>query len=206
MGQWVGDRETALIRTLADLQPGQSVLDVGCGTGYFSRRLAQEEKLEVTGLDVDHDALHHAKTLAPHLSWTHGRAQQLPFTNHSFDHITAITSLPFMDNPDQVLRECTRVARHSILLGLFNRHSLLYTQRHRLRSYQKARWYTPQEITKQVEVALGPHPNWQVGAMSSALFLTQPWTWGRWLERPIPDRLLWGGFLLVKLIPVQECH
>ena len=59
-GRWIGDCEFSLIRQLLQPQPGSSLLDVGCGTGYFSRRFQQLE-MNVTGIDPDSDAIEFAR-------------------------------------------------------------------------------------------------------------------------------------------------
>jgi voltage-gated potassium channel len=48
--------ELRLIETLAALRPGERALDVGCGTGIYTARLAGQG-LEVTGLDRDPEML-----------------------------------------------------------------------------------------------------------------------------------------------------
>lgn len=55
-GRWIGDVEFQLLCTHLDTNPGTSLLDVGCGTGWFTRRLSAIG-LEVTGIDVDGAAL-----------------------------------------------------------------------------------------------------------------------------------------------------
>ena len=49
-GRWIGDTEYALATRLLAPQAGDSLLDVGCGTGWFTRRAAADGLL-VTGLD-----------------------------------------------------------------------------------------------------------------------------------------------------------
>jgi len=51
-GGWVGETEYRLIYRCLDVQVGNSLLDVGCGTGWFTRRFFQND-LRMTGIDLD---------------------------------------------------------------------------------------------------------------------------------------------------------
>ncbi|MBI3918343.1 MAG: class I SAM-dependent methyltransferase, partial [Betaproteobacteria bacterium] len=51
-GRWIGENEHRLLEALLAPAPGESLLDVGCGTGYFTRKFARRE-LPVTGVDLD---------------------------------------------------------------------------------------------------------------------------------------------------------
>jgi len=52
-GAWIGDTEFRLLLRLLAPQRGETLLDVGCGTGYFTRRCAREAGLQATGVDPD---------------------------------------------------------------------------------------------------------------------------------------------------------
>ncbi len=51
-GRWIGDTEYRLLHRVLAPSPGDSLLDVGCGSGHFTRRFARDG-LRVTGLDPD---------------------------------------------------------------------------------------------------------------------------------------------------------
>ena len=54
-----------LIRTWYRLRDSMRILDVGCGTGYFTRLLAQGEyQVRATGLDIDEVFIDYAKKTA----------------------------------------------------------------------------------------------------------------------------------------------
>lgn len=128
-GRWIGDHEFILSKQLLKARKRGSLLDVGCGTGHFSRRFARLG-LSVTGIDPDPEVLDFAGAQEGHVDYMQGSALQLPFPDNAFDCTIAITSLCFIDDPVRALRERWRVTRHSLMLGLLNRHSLLHRRKH----------------------------------------------------------------------------
>ncbi|MGC9160715.1 class I SAM-dependent methyltransferase, partial [Acidithiobacillus sp.] len=55
-GRWIGMAEFRLLSRLLQARPGDTLLDVGCGTGWFTRRFAEEDLL-ASGLDPNPDWL-----------------------------------------------------------------------------------------------------------------------------------------------------
>jgi SAM-dependent methyltransferase len=195
-GQWIGDREFILLKNILRPDASASLLDVGCGTGYFSRRFARLG-LSVSGLDPDPAALKFARTQGSEVHYMQGNAQELPFSDNAFDYTIAVTSLCFIDEPLQVLREMWRVTRHAMVLGLLNRHSLLHLRKQGQGSYLGARWDTAGEVTKEWIPAFTPAPGQIV--LRSAIFLPQGTVIARWSEQWLPGMLPWGSFLAVGL-------
>ncbi len=123
-GSFAVRQEEALLHQQLQQFPGaSSLLEVGCGTGHFTRWFAQLGFL-VTGLDASPAMLEEAR-LRNGTSYLQGDAQALPFEDQRFDLVAIITTLEFVTDPVQALREALRVARQGLLLGVLNRHSLL---------------------------------------------------------------------------------
>ena len=105
-GQWA--------RKIADavqVQPGQRVLDVACGTGILAREIAARTGSEggVVGIDASPGMIAVAKELAPAIEWRDGVAESLPFADRSFDAVVSQFGLMFFADRDQALREMLRV-------------------------------------------------------------------------------------------------
>lgn len=126
-----------------------------------------------------------------------GSALELPFSDEAFDYTVAVTSLCFIDDPLQVLREMWRVTRHSLVLGLLNRNSLLHWKKQGQGSYLGARWDTAAEVQKEWIPEITPAP--RKATVRSAIFLPQGTRIAQWSEQWLPRALLWGGFLAVGL-------
>jgi len=195
-GHWIGDREFILLQSLLRADKGSLLLDVGCGTGHFSRRFARLG-LSVSGIDPDPAALKFARTQGSDVHYMQGNAQELPFSDNALDYTIAVTSICFIEEPLQVLREMWRVTRHAMVLGLLNRHSLLHLRKQGRGSYLGARWDTASEVTKEWLPAFTPAPRQTV--LRSAIFLPQGTMIARWSEQWLPGTLPWGSFLAVGL-------
>jgi len=193
-GRWIGNREFILLRKMLSPEAGASLLDVGCGTGYFSRCFTRLG-LMVAGIDPDPEVLGFARKQGRDIHYMQGDALKLPFADKAFDYTTAVTSLCFIDDPLQVLREMWRVTRHTMVLGLLNRHSLLHWKKQGQGSYAGARWDTAGEIVKAWVPVLVPEP--KEIAVRSAIFLPRGDRLARWSEQWLPAVLPWGGFLAV---------
>jgi SAM-dependent methyltransferase len=98
----------AAIRRLS-VEPGQKVLDVGCGIGVFLR-LAADRGADVFGLDASHALLELARTRVPEADLRIGDMQQLPYGDDSFDVVTGFNSFFFAADIVASLREAARVA------------------------------------------------------------------------------------------------
>jgi SAM-dependent methyltransferase len=95
----------------AQIQPGQRVLDVACGTGILARELASRvgSSGHVVGIDPSPGMIAVAKQLAPAIEWREGVAESLPFPDQSFNAVVSQFGLMFFTDRSQALREMLRV-------------------------------------------------------------------------------------------------
>ena len=116
--------ERALLeRLLAPFAMARSVLEVGCGTGHFTRWLAGRVP-GVVGLDRAPAMLAEARRHQPRLLLIQGEAHQLPIRSRAVDIVVLVFTLEFLEDPAAALIEAVRVARRGLLVVALNRWSL----------------------------------------------------------------------------------
>ena len=103
-------------------QPGQRALDVGCGPGALTRRLAQLG-CEAHGVDAEPAMIAQAAELAraqPGAHFRVGGALSLPFADSEFDLVTATNVIFLIPDPAAGLEEMTRVCRSGGIVAMLN--------------------------------------------------------------------------------------
>lgn len=97
-----------------------SILDLGCGNGIFTQRLARDGA-RVTGLDFSA----HLLGQNPHKVLTCGDAAHLPFRSDAFDMVFEANLLHHVPHVGSVLREMQRVSGKYVVLLEPNRYNPL---------------------------------------------------------------------------------
>jgi ubiquinone/menaquinone biosynthesis C-methylase UbiE len=121
----------------AGIQPGERVLDVGCGTGIVARIAAEHtgESGDVEGVDINPGMLDVARSIAeqthPQIRWQQVAAEDLPFARSTFDAVLSQQAFQFFDDRDAALKEMHRVLRPGGRLAF----SVLRSTKHN-RTYQ----------------------------------------------------------------------
>jgi arsenite methyltransferase len=97
---------------------GSSLLEIGCGPGFYARRLAGIfGQLRVVGIDRSERQLRRARSLAAadrlsNCLFTRGDARVLPMPDASFDALVASRLFIILSERDRVLAEMYRVLRY----------------------------------------------------------------------------------------------
>jgi SAM-dependent methyltransferase len=104
--------ELAMALEMLALEPGDSVLDVACGPGNFTRALARVSGDGlVVGLDASRTMLEQAVREAnpPNVRYVRGDAAALPFPDATFDVVCCFAALYFIAEPMRAIDEIVRV-------------------------------------------------------------------------------------------------
>jgi ubiquinone/menaquinone biosynthesis C-methylase UbiE len=114
---------------MLDPKQDETVLDAGCGEGYFSREIAPKCRLCV-GVDFAVNKCYfplssrHGKTV-----YASGDVQKLPFDSEAFDKVLLSSVLQVAKNDKDVLRECHRVLKDGGVLVLSVTTEYLYVKK-----------------------------------------------------------------------------
>jgi len=98
----------------ADIQPGERVLDVACGTGIVTRLAAQKTgpSGSVTGLDINPGMLEVAHSVVSTdvpVDWHEAGAEKMPLPDENYDVVLCQAGLQFVEDKPAALREMYRV-------------------------------------------------------------------------------------------------
>lgn len=151
--------EELLAELFPPIRPGMRVLDVGCGTGSFTLKLAGMGA-DAIGVDVSRAMIERARSkVKAGLEGNHSPtfqaadARRLPFPASSFDLVTALLVLEFSGDPQAVVLEAARVLRPGghLLVAALNRNSLWAVVRKaralvRRSIYRDARFLPPRQL------------------------------------------------------------
>ena len=93
------------------LRPGMSILEIGCGTGYFTRELTQRGA-DIVAIDVSPDLLEIAKAKysAPNVRYEIQNAYSLTYADAMFDSVVGSSILHHLEI-EEALREIYRVLK-----------------------------------------------------------------------------------------------
>jgi ubiquinone/menaquinone biosynthesis C-methylase UbiE len=98
-----------LLRLVGDVK-NKIVLDLACGQGYFTRLFA-EAGAQIAGIDVSTTLIRRARELSPKISYTAGKADQLPYEKDIYDTIISVLAFQNIETVPAVFKESFRVLK-----------------------------------------------------------------------------------------------
>ena len=213
LGRITDHIEEELILRLIGPASGKRVLDVGCGDGVLSVRLAQAGA-DVTAFDNELRMLVAARRRADEagqkVALVEGDAQSLPFPDSAFDIVVAVTVLCFVAEPERAFHEMARVLRPGgrLVIGELGRFSIWAAKRRIAgwfgsKTWKVARFRTARDL-KNLAVAAGL----EVETVRGAVYYPPSNLSARWLS-PHDEKLsqlsiLGAAFIALKArMPMQ---
>ena len=97
--------------------PGETVLDVACGTAAVAVKVARDHGCRVVGVDQSPEMLAEGRhrveavRLGDRIELREARAEELPFEDAAFDGLTFTYLLRYVDDPAATMRELARVVK-----------------------------------------------------------------------------------------------
>jgi 23S rRNA (guanine745-N1)-methyltransferase len=95
----------ALIEAARDLGITGPIIDVGCGEGYYSARLAQDLGAELMGFDISKEAVRCAAAKYKGPTWLTATASHIPVVSGSAQLITSLFALTLPEEFARVLAQ-----------------------------------------------------------------------------------------------------
>ena len=196
-----------LMLDLLEPQPGQRILDIGCGTGVSLGPLL-DKGLSLTGIDPSPYMLDVAgKRFENRVDIHRGIAEDLPFEDNAFDSAVFFTSLEFTQRPAKAIEEACRVTKDTVVICVLNRYAPLNMGR-LFKSffvptvYNHAHFFSIWELKQLLYAMLGKVPvKWRTT-------LQFPFAYGPiagWVEnRSLVQKSYFGSLIGMKIKPVPK--
>jgi SAM-dependent methyltransferase len=108
------DLNEACIERITSEVVGATVIDVGCGRGWFVDHLQKSTSLAVTGLDFM--VPQEMRRKYPDISFVEGPIEHLPFPDKTFDTVVCSHTLEHIVRFDNALAELRRITRRRLIL------------------------------------------------------------------------------------------
>lgn len=126
VGKFIDELQTKLVFEKLNPKPGMHILDVGCGTGNFSIKLAKMG-CKVTAVDVSDGMLEKARRKSENLAveFLNMNAVQLHFPDNLFDAVLSVTAFEFIADNQRAFDEMLRVVKSGakIVVGTLHKNS-----------------------------------------------------------------------------------
>ncbi len=156
IGQLVRWYEAELLLTFLEPQPGDKILDVGCGTGIFTVDVLKSGAW-VTGIDLSASMLSRAVARGgDKFAGLCADMCALPFADNSFDRIFSMTAIEFVVDGARAIGELNRVVKPGGRVVVTSLNSLSpWAEQRRLKAvteghslFEQAHFRSPKEMQR----------------------------------------------------------
>ena len=153
LGKKVDEIEKRIISNLIKDVPRNHMLELGCGTGHWSAFFLKEG-FRLTGIDVSEAMLKIAKKKDIKADFLNANSQKIPYNDGSFEVVSSITMLEFVQDQDKVLNEIYRVLKPGgwLILGCLNANSILAERKEQEETYKYAHFMTPEKLIEKLKI------------------------------------------------------
>lgn len=149
-----------IISQLQESKPSISILDYGCGDGYWSSILSMVDNAEVTGVDYNELRIERAKKNAPKANFLNEDICLFAEKNNKkFDLIWFSQVIEHIEDDEKILKQLYNILSPDgfLIVGTTNEGNLLYNLYQKKTNYRKdsdhVHFYTLGEITSKINKA-----------------------------------------------------
>jgi ubiquinone/menaquinone biosynthesis C-methylase UbiE len=183
IGNNVNQIEEKLVTDLLKDIPRTKMLELGCGTGHWTNFFVNKG-YKVTATDISDAMLQIAKQKNLNADFIKADSSKIPFEDNSFDIISSITMLEFVEDQDKVLEEIQRVLKPGgyFILGSLNALSEIGKNKNQDDTFRDAKFLSKEELTNKLKLIGKPSilsgvffsPNFELLDNSSGIDTIEP--------------------------------
>lgn len=101
----------AMISFLKGILKNKNVLDLGCGSGVFTKKLNSFGVKSIVGFDLSKEMINIARRENPNIKFYVGNAKKTPFKNSQFDVVSSSLVAHYFKNLKLFFKEVSRILK-----------------------------------------------------------------------------------------------
>lgn len=102
------------------IEPGLSVLDIGCGDGRLGAYLVEQKNISYLGADISHEALAIARGRGLAVRQLDASTGISVFSPQSFDYVIMSEFIEHVIHSEELIRQAMTIARKAVLISIPN--------------------------------------------------------------------------------------
>lgn len=154
---------------------GKEVIDMGCGTGDGTHRLAGTAR-SVLGVDISEGAVAYASShyQAPNLRYEVGNVTDLPYEDESFEAAVSFNTIEHLEDPERLVLQAKRLLKSDGVFVVSTPNKQTYSiDRNRMNPHHVSEMY-PQEFRELLERNFEHVQIYRQGALAGSVIAPDP--------------------------------